>query len=99
MGSPPPPPVSLALFLFLFINHVATVFVCVFPDWKHSSWQVSAGLIGRVATFQGAWWNCFSPKWGLFVCDNYGKVPVYSAGKCIDDIEVSEVKFQLHMKQ
>ena len=76
-----PPQISLALMLFLFLNHIATLLVCVFPDWKHSAWQMSQGLIGRVANFQGVWWQCFSPKWGLFVCDNYGKVPVYSEGK------------------
>ena len=76
-----PPPVSFALLVFLVWNHIAILFVCVFPDWKHSAWQISQGLIGRIANFQGVWWQCFSPKWGLFVCDNYGKTPVFSAGK------------------
>ena len=78
-----PAPAAFGLWMFIVLNHIAILFVCVFPDWKHSSWQISNGLIGRVATFSGIWWNCFSPKWGLFVCDNHGQVPVYSKRKLL----------------
>ena len=63
---------------FLVFCHILAIFVCAFPDWSHNSWQISNSLVGRLAKFNGIWWECFSPKWGIVVCDNYGKTAIYS---------------------
>ncbi|CAK8689406.1 unnamed protein product [Clavelina lepadiformis] len=68
----------LFCFLIQVLTHFMYIFICAFPDWKHSSWQMSNPLVGRLANFDGIWWRCFSPKWGIIVCDNYGKSSIYS---------------------
>ena len=73
---------SLASYIY-WLLHVMVLFCVIFPDWKHSDWQISSPLVGRLATFEGIWWRCFSPKWGLMVCDNHGSTAVFVSCKCI----------------